>query len=253
MSAVLKSNSDNAARPAGTFAGEINRTLTETMESDPSIVLGGQLIKYGFAGLTTGLYERFPNRFITYSVSEELMNSSAMGLALSGKRVVMFHVRLDFLLAGMNSLFNHMNVWWKKGHKMPVTIIAQEGRGIGTGQGAQHSKDITCWFQRAEGWNTCVPQTPTEASDMLSSAICGDKPTLYVLHRRLFNSSTAQRVVVPQEVKLCGASKRHMDEFYKDDTTREGDIQGENVFVNGRWMSIEKAKYFAKSILEYQR
>ena len=216
MSAVLKSNSDNAARPAGTFAGEINRTLTELMEADRNIVLGGQLIRYGFAGLTTGLYEKFPDRFITYSVSEELMNSSAMGLALAGKRGIMFHVRLDFLLCGMNALFNHIPIWWKKGHKLPITIIAQEGRGIGSGQGAQHSKDITFFFERFEGWHSCVPQTPTEASAMLRSAVMGDKPTLYVIHRRLFNASEGTRVTVPQEVRLCGASKRHMKEFYAD-------------------------------------
>lgn len=215
MSAVLKSNSDNAARPAGTFAGEINRTLSELMAEDKSIVMGGQLIKHGFAGLTTGLYEKYPERFITYSVSEELMNSSAMGLALAGKRVIMFHVRLDFLLCGMNALFNHIPIWWKKGYKLPVTFVAQEGRGIGSGQGAQHSKDFTFWFQRFEGWNTCVPQTPTEASDMLRSAVKGDKPTMYVLHRRLFNASQGERVVVPQYVGLCGASRRHMEEFYK--------------------------------------
>lgn len=214
MSAVLKSNSDNAARPAGTFAGNINATLMDLMEQDKSIVLGGQLIKYGFAGLTTGLYERFSDRFITYSVSEELMNSSAMGLALAGKRVIMFHVRLDFLLAGMNALFNHIPIWWKKGHKLPITFICQEGRGIGTGQGSQHSKDLTFWFERCEGWNTCVPQTPDEASGMLRSAVLGDKPTMYVLHRRLFNASEGAKVVTPQEIKFCGASKRHMDEFY---------------------------------------
>ena len=210
----MKSNSDNAARPAGTFAGEINRTLMEAMDADPNVVFGGQLIKYGFAGLTTGIYEKYPDRFITYSVSEELMNSSAMGLALAGKRVVMFHVRLDFLLAGMNALFNHIPVWAKKGHKLPITFICQEGRGIGSGQGAQHSKDFTFWFQRCEGWNTCVPQTPDEASSMLKDSIFGDKPTMYVLHRRLFNATQGERVVIPQEVKLCGASKRHMNAFY---------------------------------------
>lgn len=208
------SNSDNAKRPDGTFAGEINKTLHEALEKYPNLVLGGQLIKHGFAGLTTGIYEKYPDRFITYSVSEELMNSSAMGLALAGKRVIMFHVRLDFLLAGMNSLFNHIPIWWKKGHKLPITFICQEGRGIGTGQGAQHSKDLTFWFQRCEGWNTCVPQTPKEASEMLKSSIEGDKPTMYVLHRRLFNSSESTRVEIPQEIKFCGASKRHMEEFY---------------------------------------
>ena len=206
--------SDNEARPSGTFAAEINRTLMEAMDADPSIVLGGQLIKYGFAGLTTGLYEKYPERFITYSVSEELMNSSAMGLALSGKRVIMFHVRLDFLLCGMNALFNHIPIWAKKGYKLPITFICQEGRGIGSGQGAQHSKDITFWFQRFDGWNTCVPQTPQEASEMLHDSIFGDSPTLYVIHRRLFNATRGERVKIPQEIKLCGASKRHNEIFY---------------------------------------
>lgn len=207
LSAVLKSNSDNALRPAGTFAGNINAILHESLERYPNLVLGGQLIKYGFAGLTTGLYEKYPERFITYSVSEELMNSSAMGLALAGKRVIMFHVRLDFLLCGMNSLFNHIPVWAKKGHKLPITIIAQKGTETG-GQGAQHNKDITFWFQNFEGWNVCVPQTPDEAASDLRYSIIGDKPTLYVIHRSLFNSSSAERVVTPQEIKLVGAHGR---------------------------------------------
>lgn len=210
----MKSNSDNAARPADTFAGRINATLSEAMERDRNVVLGGQLIKYGFAGLTTGLYEKYPERFITYSVSEELMNSSAMGLALAGKRVCLFHVRLDFLVCGMNALVNHIPVWWKKGHKLPITIIAQEGRGIGTGQGAQHSKDMTKWFRDFEGWQTFVPQSPTEAGDMLKTAIMGDKPSLYVIHRRLFNNASGVKIVIPEYVGLCGASQRHMKAFY---------------------------------------
>lgn len=209
------SNSDNAARPAGTFAGEINRVLHESLAGHKNLVFGGQLIKYGFAGLTTGIYEKYPKRFITYPVCEELMNSSAMGLALAGKRVIMFHVRLDFLLCGMNALFNHIPIWRKKGYKLPITFICQEGRGIGSGQGAQHSKDITFWFQRFECWKTCVPQTPTEAADQLKTAINGDDPTMYVLHRRLFDATEGTRVVIPQEVRLCGASRRHEAEFYK--------------------------------------
>jgi pyruvate dehydrogenase E1 component beta subunit len=208
------SNSDNALRPAGTFAGEVNRTLHECLEKHPNLVLGGQLIKYGFAGLTTGIYEKYPQRFITYSVSEELMNSSAMGLALAGKRVLMFHVRLDFLLCGMNALFNHIPVWYKKGYKLPITFIVQEGRGIGSGQGAQHSKDITFWFERFEGWRVCVPQTPQEASEMLKSSIEGDQPTMYVIHRILFNESEGRKIRIPEYVGLCGASKRHMAAFY---------------------------------------
>src|SRR3990167_6643154 len=214
------SNSDNAARPEGTFAAGINKVLGETLASNPNFVMGGQLIKYGFAGLTTGLYEKYPNRFIGYSVSEELMNGSAMGLALAGKTVAMFHVRLDFLLCGMNALFNHLPIWWKKGYKLPITFICQEGRGIGSGQGAQHSKDITFFFQRFEGWNVCVPQNPTEAAEMLDASLNGTKPTMYVLHRRLFNATEGTRIIIPQEIKLCGASRRHMEAFYGEPRPR---------------------------------
>ncbi len=214
MSAILRVESDNAARPSGSFAAETNRALTECMARDSSVVLGGQLIKYGYAGVTTGLYEKYPERFITYSVSEELMNSSAMGLALAGKRVVMFHVRLDFLLCGMNALFNHIPIWWKKGHRLPITIVAQHGRGVNSGQGAQHCKDLTFWFERFEGWNVAVPDTPQSAYACMKAAIEGDKPTLYVIHRWLWEQPAGTKVAIPHEIKLCGASKRHMEAFY---------------------------------------
>ena len=50
---------------------------------------------------------------------------------------------------------------------------------------------------------------------MLDASLNSTKPTLYVLHRRLFNASEGTRITVPQEVKLCGASRRHNEEFYK--------------------------------------
>jgi pyruvate/2-oxoglutarate/acetoin dehydrogenase E1 component len=182
---------------------------------DPSVVLGGQLIKHGFAGLTTGLYNKYPDRFITYSVSEELMNSSAMGLALAGKRVIMFHVRMDFLLCGMNALFNHIPVWVKKGSKLPITFVCQVGKG--NGQGAQHSKDLTSWFRDFEGWKVMVPQTPQEAYSMMKEAVSGDVPVLYVIHRELFNLKEGKRIEIPEKIRLCGASKRHEKEFYGKD------------------------------------
>lgn len=198
------------------MCAEINRALHEAFKSHPNLVIGGQLVKYGFGGMTTGLYEKYRERFITYSVSEELMNSSAMGLALAGRRVIMCHVRLDFLLCGMNSLFNHIPIWYKKGHKLPITFICQGGGGILTGQGAQHSKNLTFWFTRFEGWRVCVPQTPQEAASMLSESINGDQPTMYVIHRRLFFEPEGTRIIPHEYIKLCGASKRHTEAFYAE-------------------------------------
>ena len=67
--------------------------------------------------------KKYPKQFITYPVSESLMNSSCLGLALAGKRIVMIHVRIDFLASGMCALVNHIPVWYKKGFKLPITLF----------------------------------------------------------------------------------------------------------------------------------
>ena len=197
-----------------TFAQEIRRALDESMAADRDVVIGGQLIKYGFAGVTTGLCEKYPQQSITYSVSESLMNSSAMGLALAGKRVVMLHVRMDFLMCGMDALCNHIPIWYKKLGKLPVTILCQVGKG--NGQGAQHSKNFTHWFAKFEGWQVRVPQTPKQGYDYLKEAIFSDCPTMYVIHRELFDAAEGKVIPMPEMIRLCGTSKRHEEAFYRD-------------------------------------
>lgn len=197
------------------FASRINDALRESLTEDSNVVIGGQLVKYGVAGLTTGLYEKFKNQFITYSVSESLMNSSSLGLALAGKRVVMIHVRMDFLASGMCSLVNHIPIWYKKGINIPITMVCQVGKGMG--QGAQHSKDLSFWFEKFEGWELKVPKTPEEAYIMLKESIFENRPVMYVIHRELFDLPEGKQITLNREIKLCGASQRHEALFYKDD------------------------------------
>lgn len=211
----MKSNSDNAARAPDTFAGSINRALDECLQADGDVLVGGQLVKYGVAGLTTGLYAKYPKQFVTYSVSESLMNSAAMGLAMAGKRPVTIHVRMDFLLSGMDALFNQIPTAVKKGYKLPCTFMCQVGKGMG--QGSMHSKDLSMWFQRFEGWKVCIPENPTQAYEMLKESIFGDVPVMYVAHRELFDLPEGKKIVTPEYIKLCGASPEHEMEFYGTD------------------------------------
>lgn len=214
----MKSNSDNAARPVETFAGQINRALDEALAEDQNVLVGGQLVKYGVAGLTTGLYDKYPKQFITYSVSESLMNSAAMGLALAGKRIITVHVRMDFLLSGMDALFNQIPSAVKKGYKLPCTFMCQVGKGMG--QGAMHSKDLTPWFRKFEGWKVLVPHNPTEAYEMTKEAIFGDVPVMMALHRELFDLPNGKEIIENDYIGLCGTSPRHEKEFYGADAPR---------------------------------
>ena len=195
-----------------TFSEGINKALDECLSADKNVLVGGQLVKYGVAGLTKGLYEKYPDQFITYSVSESLMNSSAMGLALVGKRIVMVHVRMDFLACGMDALVNHIPVWAVKGIKLPLVMLCQVGKGMG--QGPQHSKNLTSWFKNMEGWAIVVPENPFDAYITMKAAVFSDKPVMYVIHRELFNLDEERRIETPETIRLCGASKRHEKEFY---------------------------------------
>lgn len=200
-----------------TFAQSVNKALDEAL-LDKNVLVGGQLVKYGVAGLTTGLYEKYPRQFITYSVSESLMNSAAMGLALAGKRVVTIHVRMDFLLSGMDALFNQIPAAVAKGYKLPCVFLCQVGKGMG--QGSMHSKDLTMWFERFEGWTVRVPENSLQAYKMVKESIFGDVPVMIPLHRELFDLPNGKTIKKAEYIRQCGASQRHEREHYGPDAPR---------------------------------
>jgi len=195
-----------------TFVKKMNKALDHLLKNK-NVLVGGQLVKYGVAGLTSGLAKKYPKQFITYPVSESLMNSSAMGLALAGKRIVMIHVRIDFLASGMCALVNHIPIWYKKGFKLPITLICQIGKGMG--QGPQHSKNLSYWFEKFEGWTVKTPYSPDAAYKMLIESVNGDKPVIYVIHREFFNLKTKQNKKSVKSIKLCGAARSYEEKFYK--------------------------------------
>lgn len=191
----------------------MNAALAEALAADRRVLVLGQLVKYGLGGLTTGLAAAYPKQVLTYPVCENLMNASAMGLALAGFRPVVVHERMDFLAVGMDPLVNHIPVWPARAPmKLPLVIFAVVGKGHG--QGPQHSKNLTPWFEMLEGWTVFEPATPHEARDMLLKGIFCDKPVLYVAHREFFNADSFVQLPTPSRIGLCGASQRHEREFY---------------------------------------
>ena len=195
-----------------TFLDAIRSGLHEAI-LDPKVVLISQLGKYGLGGLTTGLFEKRPEQVLTYPVAENLMNASAMGLALAGMRPIVIHERMDFLAVGMDALVNHIPVWPKREPMdLPVTILAVVGRG--KGQGPQHSKNLTGWFRNFDGWKVIEPRSPEQARAGLLAAVFGVSPTLYVCHREAFGLTDSFNPRTPYGVGLCGASERHEAEFY---------------------------------------
>lgn len=195
-----------------TFAQAINRALDESL-TEREVMVCGQLVKHHVAGITTGLHAKYPEQVVTFPISEALMNSSTMGLSLAGKRPVMIHERMDFLACGMDALVNHIPIWPKKcGVSLPLVILAIVGKGHG--QGPQHSKNLTRWFENFEGWTVVQPQDPESAYRGMKDAIFGNSPVMYVAHREHLDSTARVEITSPSYIGLCGASPRHEQLFY---------------------------------------
>ena len=166
------------------FSEAINKALDEALQ-DERTLLCGQLVNYSHSALTNGLEKKYSSQVITFPVAEGLMNSTAMGLALAGKRPVILHERFDFCVVGMDALVNHIALWQRKCRvKLPLVMLIIVGHG--KGQGPQQNKDFTKWFKEMAGWTVLEPHKPDSAYLMTKAACLSDSPVMLVIHRELY-------------------------------------------------------------------
>ena len=172
------------------YSEAINQATKQAMELSRDVMVMGQLIDYksGVFGTTTGLVEKFGNKRVRdFPVAESLMTSAALGAAITGKRVLLVHIRIDFMLYSFDSIVNWLSLWRFKSNsesKAPVVIRAIVGRGWG--QGPQHSKSFHSWFGNLPGIKVALPATAFDAKGILLESIFGEDPTIIIEHRSLF-------------------------------------------------------------------
>ena len=189
----------------------INEALDQAMELSEDVHLMGQLVDYksGIFGTTTGLVDKFgPERVKDFPVSESVMTTAALGSALAGRRPVIAHQRLDFMIYSLDAIVNWLALWRFKSNgesNLPVTIRAVVGRGWG--QGPQHSKSLHAWFAHLPGLQVAVPATAHDAKGLMLESIFGENPVMMVEHRSLF-SMTDHVPEVPYRVRFGEAALR---------------------------------------------
>jgi pyruvate dehydrogenase E1 component beta subunit len=223
-----KVQADEAGRP-GTFGGAaasrelsyreaIREALAQALERDKRVFLIGEGIDDpgGVFGTTVGLAQQYGrDRVMDMPIAENALTGVVNGAAMTGMHPVLIHMRVDFLPMAMDQMVNHTAKWsYMTGGrvKVPLTIRAVVGRGWGSA--AQHSQSLQAMFAHVPGLQVLLPASPYDAKGMLLGAIAGDRPTLIIEHRWLYD----QKEGVPEEPYLVTAGKALVRRKGKDVT-----------------------------------
>lgn len=126
-------------------------------------------------------------RVIDTPVSELATTGVAVGAALSGRRPIVIHPRVDFFLLAVDQLVNQAAKWCHMfGGQVAVPVVVRAIINRGGEQGAQHSQALHSWFAHIPGLRVVMPSTPADARDLLVAASLGDDPVLFIDDRWLY-------------------------------------------------------------------
>ena len=207
-----------------TYCEAINDSLAAQMKKNKNVVVYG--VEDKVFGSTNGLLKKFGNkRFFHTPISEDLLTGMSLGLSLSGKVPVLNHIRVDFMLLGMNQILNMISSYCFGSNgrqKLPILIRAVIGRGWG--QGYQHSKSLQSIFAHIPGLKVIMPSTPYDVKGMINSALEGSSPVICLEHRWLY----WQKGYVPKRNYKINLNKSRILRKGKDIT-----------IISTSWMSVE--------------
>ncbi len=175
-----------------TYGEAIRDAFAYLLANHPDVFVMGQgLWSPWYVGSSmTELEKEFgKDRVIDTPVSEWACTSAAVGASLYGKKPIVVHPRMDFMVFATDSLVNQAAKWSHMlgGQAHPAVTV----RGIinrGGEQGAQHSQSLQSWYAHVPGLRVVMPYTVADARDLLIAATLCPDPVLYIDDRWLYDS-----------------------------------------------------------------
>lgn len=120
------------------YKDALTRAMTELALID-NIVFVGQQIVYAGNPMSTTLTEVPKDKMIELPVMEESQMGITLGLAMTGRTVVTFYPRWDFIILAANQLINHIDKFeLMTGSKANILIRLGKGSDKPLDPGHQH-------------------------------------------------------------------------------------------------------------------
>ena len=170
------------------FRDSIREAIYLSMKKNNNVILMGLGVDdpKGIFGTTIDLNKKFPKRVFDLPTAENGFTGFAIGLALSGKKPIITHQRVEFSLLSLDQIFNQAAKWnYITAGKKNVPIVIRLIIGKGWGQGPQHSQSLESIFSHIPGLKVVCPSNPFNAKGLLISSIEDKNPVIFFEHRWL--------------------------------------------------------------------
>jgi len=195
-----------------TFAKAVNAALSRALAEMPETILYGEDLAKpgGVFGVTKNLQaEAGELRVFDTPISETAMLGAAVGAAMTGLRLIVEIMWIDFSLVAMDQIVNQAaNVRYVSAGRLmaPLTIRTQQGATPGScAQCAQHSQNLEALYAHIPGLREGITATAQDAYTMLLAAIACDDPTLVIENRGAYHGAE-QPVALGGPIELAAGA-----------------------------------------------
>jgi acetoin:2,6-dichlorophenolindophenol oxidoreductase subunit beta len=169
-----------------TYSAAFREAVRDEMAADDTVfVIGTDLYhRGGHFAQVLGLGEEFGrSRVRDAPISEAAMVAAGVGAAMNGMRPIVDLNFVDFAFGAMDEIVNQAaKIRFMLGRPVPLVIRASSGIALG---GAQHNNSPESWFANVPGLRVAVPSTPWDVKGLMKSALRGDDPTIFLMHKKL--------------------------------------------------------------------
>ena len=125
----------------------LTNAMTELAKLDDTIFIGQQIV-YAGNPMSTTLGEVPKEKMIEVPVMEETQMGMSLGMAITGKTVISFYPRWDFLISAANQLINHLDKFeLMTGKKVNIIIRVGKGADVPLDPGHQHKANYVNEFK----------------------------------------------------------------------------------------------------------
>lgn len=141
-------------------------------------------------------------RIIDTPVSELAVTGAAFGASLTGKKPIVVHPRMDFMLYAMDTIINQISKWrYVMGGNVKTNITIRGIINRGGEQGAQHSQSFHSLFASIPGLKVVMPFTVKDSRDLLISSVLSEDPVIFIDDRWLYEKTEKiSNKIVPKKL-----------------------------------------------------